>query len=86
MKKRFKKNFFENFKENIREQIKRAFGLTQNIVIAVPKGMKYKKIPDIIKKCVGSKDFFKKRFSVEIEEVYNNEILEAVFLYFGDTA
>ena len=65
--------------------MKRAFEMTDNVVIKVPI-FDYFTLPDVIKHCVGNNEWKEKKFSVEIEEIYVNEILEHVFLYFGNAA
>ena len=59
--------------------------MTDNVVIKVPI-FDYFTLPDVIKHCVGNNEWNEGKFSVEIEEIYVNEILEHVVLYFGNTA
>ncbi len=59
--------------------------MTDNVVIKVPI-FDYFTLPDVIKHCVGNNEWNEGKFSVEIEEIYVNEILEHVFLYFGNAA
>ena len=70
----------------IQQLIKNSFEISPNVVISVPIGIEYFRLPDIIKNCVGRRMFDEGNFSMEIEEIYNNEVLEQVFLYFGNTA
>jgi len=54
--------------------------------LKIPKNIDYNLIPDIIKNCVGEKKWRFNKYSVEIEEIYMNEILNYVILYFGKPA
>ena len=66
--------------------MQRAFEISDSVVIKVPTNMDYFMIPEILKSCTDAKTWANKKFSVEIEEIYINEVLENVFLYFGKTA
>lgn len=79
-------DLMNHMRPNLYEILKKAFSISNNFVIQLPKNIEVRQLVSIFQRVQMEGQLKLKRFTIEIESMYVNDQLNQIIAYFGNIA